>query len=51
MKIYEKIDRLCNMYNINDDLKEEITRLCKESYIKGSNDCHATLKEFNMINK
>jgi len=40
MRIIEKIEKLCKKYNLDDNIKTEITKLSKESYSKGSNDCH-----------
>jgi hypothetical protein len=40
LKLHEKVEILCNSNSLNESIKEDIMKLCKESYIKGSNDCH-----------
>jgi hypothetical protein len=40
LKIHEKVEILCDANSLSDAVKEGIIKLCKESYIKGSNDCY-----------
>jgi len=40
LKIYEKVEMLSNANSLSEAVKDEIMKLCKESYIKGSNDCY-----------
>jgi hypothetical protein len=40
LKIYEKVEILCNENSLSEAVKEGIMKLCKESYTKGSNDCY-----------
>ena len=43
LKMHEKVEMLCSDNVIDEAIKEEIMKLCKESYIKGSNDCYDIL--------
>jgi len=40
LKIHEKVEILCNENSLSKSVKEDIMKLCKESYTKGSNDCY-----------
>ena len=40
MKLTEQIDNLCKKHNLSEEVKKDILELCKDSYTKGSYDCH-----------
>ena len=43
LSIIERIESLCRKYNLCAELKEEITKITKDSYISGSNAAHEAL--------
>jgi hypothetical protein len=44
MTTVEKVEKLCKEFELSDMIKDLILKLCKESYIQGSNDCFNILK-------
>jgi hypothetical protein len=44
MTTVEKVEKLCKEFKLSDMIKDLIIELCKDSYIKGSNDCFNILK-------
>lgn len=36
--IIETINKLCDKHNLNHEVKEDIIKLSKKSYVQGSND-------------
>ena len=38
--IHEKIEQLCDSQNLSDKVRKKIIKLCKESYIEGSNSSY-----------
>ena len=42
--IIEKINKLCDKHNLSHEVKEDIIKLSKKAYIKGSNDANDILK-------
>jgi hypothetical protein len=36
---YDKIKLLCEKHKLSEEIKKEITKLCSDAYIAGSNDC------------
>lgn len=40
LKISEIIEAFCQENKLSNNIKNGIIKLCKDSYIKGSNDCH-----------
>ena len=40
LKIHENVEIICNSNSLKESIKEDIMKLCKKSYIKGSNDCY-----------
>ena len=46
MNFQEQIKIICDKYNIPEKAKKEISKLCSDSYIKGSNDCDELTKKY-----
>lgn len=43
LKTHEIIDILCKENKLSDNIKNQIIKICKTSYINGSNDCYDIL--------
>jgi len=49
LTITEKVELFCHKHSLSETVKDGILNLCKNSYIKGSNDCHEIWKNLNKI--
>jgi hypothetical protein len=38
--IIDRVEDMCKHFNLSEEVKENIKRIAKDSYIKGSNDCY-----------
>jgi len=51
MTLHERIETLCKKHNLSNEVKKEIIKLSKDSYIQGSNDQHLISKKYENLQK
>ena len=46
MNLQDKIKSICDNHKLSEKIQKEISKICSDSYIQGSNDCDELTKKY-----